>query len=139
MAKKRRNVFYQSSLVCVRRNVKHGEGGRGIYATQDIQSGQLIEVVLCILIPRTQIRIADNLAHYVFEWSNVNGKRMFAVALGYGSLYNHAYSANAVYKRVGKDFMHFIAVKNIKKGEEIFVNYNGPPNDKTEVWFESNK
>ena len=30
-------------------------------------------------------------------------------------------------------------IKPIKKGEELFVNYNADPNDKTKVWFDTGK
>jgi len=28
-------------------------------------------------------------------------------------------------------------VRKIKKGEELFLNYNANPNDKTKVWFDT--
>jgi hypothetical protein len=74
------------------------------------------------------------LYYYYFEYSNSH----FAIVLGYGSLYNHSYTPNARYLYDYKNKTFIIkAIKNIKKDEEIFFNYNYYPNDKTQLgdWF----
>jgi SET domain-containing protein len=58
-----------------------------------------------------------------------------AVALGYGSLYNHSYQPNARYDDESGKTKVFSALRDIAPGEEIVVNYNGVPEDKTPVWF----
>lgn len=59
-----------------------------------------------------------------------------ALCLGYSSLYNHAYSANALYSISLKEKTITIkACKNINIGDEITLNYNGSPNDATAVYF----
>jgi SET domain-containing protein len=51
-------------------------------------------------------------------------------------MYNHDYSANCEYDMdYDDDIMTIRTVKAIKKGEELCINYNASPNDKTEVWF----
>lgn len=145
MPRKKVSTFNQSPLVQVRRSKERGRGGRGVYATQDIAKGEIIETVPMIVMPRIQVfpegcdestKALSRISWYVFEWTPERGVPMTALALGYGSLYNHSYSANARYVQAGKDSMNFIAVKSIKKGQEIFVNYNGSPNSKTKVDFE---
>jgi len=59
-----------------------------------------------------------------------------AIALGYGSLYNHSYTPNAHYRDIGRRSKEFLAVRDIAAGEEITVNYNGDPQDRTAVDFE---
>jgi hypothetical protein len=53
------------------------------------------------------------------------------------SIYNHDYQSNAEYEM---DFeancIRIRTVREIKKGEEIFINYNGTWNDQTPVWFD---
>jgi SET domain-containing protein len=71
------------------------------------------------------------LGNYVFVWED----NKFAVALGYGSLYNHSYEPNAKYIRK-KDKILFQAIKDIKSGEEITINYNGNPKSQDKVWFD---
>lgn len=58
---------------------------------------------------------------------------MLAIALGFGSIYSHSYEPNATYKKRFKNkTIDFIAIKDIKKGGEITVNYNyGNPEDKS--------
>lgn len=140
----RQNTFVQSPLIKVRRVANRGRGGRGVFATEDIAKGQIIETVPMIVMPREQVfpkgcdkdtKALSRISWYVFEWFPEKGVPQTGLALGYGSLYNHSYSANAEYIHAGKDFMHFRAVKNIKKGEEIFVNYNGRHNDKKKYDF----
>ena len=59
-----------------------------------------------------------------------------ALALGYGSLYNHSYRPNARYVDLGDRTKLFTAIWDIAAGEEITVNYNGEPGDETPVGFE---
>ena len=39
----------------------------------------------------------------------------------------------------GKKRMTIKTVKQIKKGEELFINYNAVADDKTKVWFDTAK
>ena len=47
-----------------------------------------------------------------------------ALALGYGSLYNHSYQPNARYDDQPAGAMTFTALRDIRAGEEITINYN---------------
>jgi uncharacterized protein len=72
------------------------------------------------------------LKNYCFAW----GDRQYALALGYGSLYNHSYRPNARYEDVGRTVKAFVAIRAIAQGEEITINYNGKPRSKAKVWFD---
>ncbi|MED1673790.1 SET domain-containing protein [Pallidibacillus thermolactis subsp. kokeshiiformis] len=108
--------------------------GRGVFATRLIKKGELIESAPAIIIPMEEWEnMKDSiLSNYVFRW-----KKDKAIVLGYGLLYNHSYSPNAYYIT---NFDHysidFYARRDIHKGEEIKVNYNGDPLDQTSVWFD---
>ena len=71
------------------------------------------------------------MSDYCFEW----GRGTVAVALGYGSLYNHSYQPNARYDDESGQAKVFRTIRDIAPGEEIVVNYNGEPKDETPVWF----
>ena len=50
----------------------------------------------------------------------------YGLVLGYGMVYNHQNNHNITYKYTDdKKFMVYKASKNIKSGNELFVNY-GP-------------
>jgi SET domain-containing protein len=110
--------------------------GRGVFATRNIPADTVIEISPVIVLSSNERSIIEKtkLHNYIFEWGA--GRKMGCVALGYASLYNHDYNANCDYDM---DFEHNLitirTVKKIKKGEELFVNYNADPTDKTRVWF----
>ena len=59
------------------------------------------------------------------------------MAMGYVPVYNHSYNSNCEYEmEFDKKTISVRAVRNIEKGEELFINYNGVFNDEKSVWFE---
>lgn len=109
--------------------------GRAVFATQDISEGDEIERVPVLVMPANDALhddISDLLAHYVFEWE----EGTVGLALGFGSMYNHSYTANARYDDVGKQTKLYTAVRDIEAGEEITINYNGEEGNTTDVGFE---
>ncbi len=114
---------------------------RGVFAKKRIAKGEVIEVCPILLVPyksqkrRKACAPTDSLLdNYYFEWS----KNYWCFPQGYGILYNHSYTPNAYYARNYKNkLLKFIALKNIEKDEEVLINYNGWPYDKTPIegWF----
>jgi SET domain-containing protein len=111
--------------------------GKGVFAARDIEVGEIIEICPVLLFPKSQLEYVRQtvLDDYYFDWGDDG--QWYAFALGYGSLYNHSYEANAEY---GMDFdAHTIdvySVRPIAAGEEITINYNGEPDNRSKVWFE---
>ena len=134
--------FVQSELVEVRRDATKGRGARGVYARLTIAADVVLERVPVLLIPKSQVfgdtrmsRNAARISWYVFEW-NVPTKRPYvALALGYGSIYNHSFSPNAVYVCVAPDAIEYRSLRTIQPGEEVTINYNGQPDDLTPMYF----
>lgn len=119
-----------SELVCVK---KSPGKGRGVFARRPIRAGQTIERVPVFLIPLKEIaggRKNPELAHYFYLWNRTH----VALTLGYGSLYNHSYKPNAQYRH-GQMAMTYYALRDIAEGEEITVNYNGDPEDRSPMIF----
>jgi uncharacterized protein len=113
--------------------VKRSKGkGRGVFARRRIRKGEIIERVPVIVLPAEESESGPVLSNYCFAW----GKGTVALALGYGSLYNHSYRPNARYDDVGPRTKEFTALRDIEPGEEITVNYNGKPRSRASVWFE---
>ena len=107
--------------------------GRGVFARRPIRKGEVIETCPVLVLPAEALGDrASLLWNYGFDW----GQGKVALALGYGSLYNHSYRPNARYDDVGPQAKSFTALRDIAPGEEITVNYNGKPGSRAKVWFE---
>lgn len=110
----------QSVLIEIR-NIR-GKG-RGVFARVLIPEGTVFERVPLLVIPAAEVLEGEDnrvLHDYVFEY-----KKDVALALGYGSLYNHSYNPNARYDDAGRQIKEFRALRDIHPGEEITINYNG--------------
>ena len=117
--------------------VKATKFGRGIFSTRRYSAGDAIETCQLIILDKNdRLKIDDTkLYDYYFSWGSSDDQA--AIALGNGSLYNHSYRPNAKYiKKYDLNEIHFIAIQNINVGDEILVNYNGDPADKSPLWFE---
>lgn len=117
----------QSDFVEVRLTKKKG---RGVFARRRIPLGTEFERVPVVLVTWDQIEESE-LQYYVYTWH----RNKVAMALGYGSLYNHSYAPNARYVDVGRLTKAFVALRDIAPGEEITVNYNADPHDRSDVGF----
>ena len=110
--------------------------GRGVFAAVGIKEGEVIErcPVIEMMEPDIRARLNElSLRNYYFTWGEERERA--AVALGYGSIYNHSFAPNACYiKRIPERRIEFIALKDIVKNEEILVNYNGDPADQSPLW-----
>lgn len=104
--------------------------GRGVFAKIDIAEGELIEN--CPVIEVSLKDPANNDDGLLVDNFFYFGDGL-AVALGFGSLYNHSYERNAIYKiNLENKTIDFRAIKPVKEGEEITVNYNfGDPHNKS--------
>jgi len=100
--------------------------GRGVYCSKFIPEGEIIEICPVLVLPKKDLeQIRDTkLYNYYFIWGDQD--EAIAIILGFGSLYNHSYLPNAEY----------YPLKDILPGDEILINYNGNPEDKTKVWFD---
>ncbi len=111
--------------------------GRGVFTAEDIVKGTTFEIAPIIEIPESEVDVIHHteLHDYYFVWGEQDEKA--AIALGYGSLYNHSYSPNANYIfDLDAQTIEFFALKKIKAGEEITINYHGDPDVKDELWFD---
>jgi SET domain-containing protein len=110
--------------------------GRGVFTARNIPANTVIEIspVIVLTVKDRTIIEQTKLHNYIFEWGT--SKKKGCVALGYVSLYNHDYEANCEYDMdYDNELITITTIKKIKKGEELCVNYNAQPNDKTKVWF----
>jgi SET domain-containing protein len=112
------------------------KSGRGVFTSIDLSSGDLIEICHVIEIPAVELPVIHKtvLHDYYFIWGEDN--KSCAVALGFGSLYNHAIQPNADFIL---DFenktIEIMAITDIPAGNEITINYHGQPGDEEKLWF----
>ncbi len=112
--------------------------GRGVFTSENIEKGTVIETSPVIVMSRDDRKLLDNtsLHDYIFEWGHK--KELCCMALGYVPIYNHSYLSNCEYEM---DFENnCISIKTmrfIKAGEELFINYNGDWNNNKKVWFDA--
>ena len=105
--------------------------GRGVFAGEDIAAGSVIEKAPVLVVPTDTIDTSP-LMDYVYCWT----EKTVALALGFGSMYNHSFDPNARYDDVGQKQKVFTALRAIPAGEEITINYNGEPERRDDVGFE---
>jgi len=111
--------------------------GRGVYAKCDIGKNEIIEKCPIIEVPKHDMANLEEsiLVTYFFYFGKK--RERLAVALGFGSIYNHSYKPNARHKiKLMDKSMNFIALNDIKKDEEITFNYNNNPKNRRPLWFE---
>lgn len=110
--------------------------GRGVFANKKFKAGAIIEIAPVILLDKTERDLLQHTHLFSYYFLVTDANNPVALGLGYTSLYNHAYQANAVYSISLKDTTIKIkACKPINAGEEITLNYNGSADDTTPVYF----
>ncbi|KAL2401088.1 hypothetical protein ABEF95_010256 [Exophiala dermatitidis] len=111
--------------------------GRGVFATQDIPSGTVIEVSPVLIFSEEEVENHTQytrLQHYTYYWPSESGRTMTqALALGLGSMFNHSIpQQNVGWKRnTETDVIVYTALREIKAGEELCISYGS-----ARLWFD---
>ncbi|MEM8746039.1 MAG: SET domain-containing protein-lysine N-methyltransferase [Actinomycetota bacterium] len=114
----------------LRVDISPSGAGRGVFATRKFAKGDEIERCPMLIADDGKDEDLESGAEgYVFGW----GEGKTALALGYGSLYNHSYDPNATTCETGDELV-ITATRKIKVGDEIHINYMGTAQDG--VWFD---
>lgn len=120
-----KSEFYEGfmSNVIVKNTKKYG---RRLYATRNFKKGEIVEVSPVVVIDSDDANTiwSTLLSLYTFEW----GKESSALALGYGSLFNHSKTFNVSYMNSFKTKeIFFVTTKNIRSGQQLFIDYGYSP------------
>lgn len=110
--------------------------GLGVFAARKMAAGELVECCPALVCPAGDEALLEETAlrGLYFTWRN----DAVAVALGFGSLYNHSWRPNARYELKHRArLVHILAVRAIAEGEEITINYTGHPDGRGELWFDA--
>ncbi len=117
--------------------IPHKIKKRCIECAENISEGELIELCpVIILSPEdTELIHKTKLHDYYFVW-DIETKSS-AIALGFGSLYNHSDTPNAEFELMVADQMiRIYALRDIPAGEEICLDYMGLKDTEATLWFD---
>jgi len=107
-----------------------GAKGLGVFARVAIPPGGLVEECPALVIPRKKASVPKGLEDYYFPWDGG-----YAVALGYGSLYNHSPRPNCVFEmRAEERLLVVTACRAVRAGSELTFDYTAGGGDP--LWFE---
>ena len=110
--------------------------GRGVYTSEDIAARIVIEISPVVVMSAEERKLLDQTAlhDYIFEWGD--DSTQCCMAMGYVPVYNHSYKSNCEYVMdYPNQQISVTTVRDIKKGEELLINYNGDWDDETPLWF----
>ena len=118
--------------------------GRGVFAKVDLAADLVVEVAPVLLLHRAEGDHAGTLARYVFEWDVDLDETAYAMALGWGSMFNHSATPSCRYLRADDDetiaglagpttlveghlapALVFVTVRPVPAGEELTIDYSG--------------
>jgi uncharacterized protein len=125
----RRQPSPQTELLEVRTSLRYG---LGVFSRAVLQPGDVIEQCPVLLVEPGEADSVSSgsLSGYVYDW----GDGHVAIALGYGSLYNHDPEPNAEYAQSDDGTALVVtALAPIAPGEEITIDYTG--GDPSSLWF----
>jgi SET domain-containing protein len=117
--------------------IKNTNNGRGVFCDDFIPKGTIIEICPVIVCPESDRQYIDKtfLYNYYFLWHEDH--KSTAIALGFGSIYNHSYTPNCRYECFYEDeIIQFIAILDIAKDTELTINYNYDVDSKQKLWFD---
>ncbi|MFX0039605.1 MAG: SET domain-containing protein-lysine N-methyltransferase [Promethearchaeota archaeon] len=115
--------------------------GRGAFAKKPIKKGTIIDVAYVVPIPNKDYKkiYKTILYNYCYIWEDPEHMPAFrnAITLSVSQFINHSFKPNVQYLYDYENkAIEFSAIKDISKGKELTMNYNGRPFDKSPVWFE---
>ena len=100
--------------------------GRGVIAERDIKLGEVItNCEILVLSPEDTLKVNEtDLKWYVFTYDK--NTKQDCLVMGDGEIFNHDDNANVLYGLIdwnGRKLMRFQASRDIKKGEQLFIDY----------------
>lgn len=99
--------------------------GNGVFTKKAFKKNDCIETASVLHIPYTNVENTPVL-NYVFSNPYEGNEDDTLIVLGYGSMYNHSKTPNITYEYDNEtDLMYYKAIRNIRAGEELFLDYGG--------------
>ncbi len=100
--------------------------GLGVFAIEEIKAGEVIEECHLITLPFKPGEQSFFLYDYKFNYPAEGKLEEYVLPLGNGCIYNHSDTNNAYWRNHPQyKAFQFVAIKDIKIGEEICTYYGG--------------
>ncbi len=98
--------------------------GMGVFAIEEIKAGEVIEECHLISLPFKPGEQSFFLYDYKFNYPAEGKVEEYVLPLGNGCIYNHSDDNNAYWRNHSEyKAFQFVAIKDIKPGEEICTYY----------------
>lgn len=115
--------------------------GRGVFVARAFAKDEVVEVCPVVAFMLAPLPLPPAIHRILFNWGYLIGKPgPQAIALGYGSLYNHSNPANLSYRAdEPTQTMTYVAARDIAAHEELTINYNAHGGGAVwddDAWFE---
>ncbi|GAB5590169.1 hypothetical protein Unana1_05069 [Umbelopsis nana] len=107
----------------------HPQRGRGVFTTRALAARTLVDISPVLLMDHGEYSAHGQhtiLDHYTYRWEGG-----FALALGLGSMFNHARQPNVGFVRdIPNGVIRYFTLRAIGTGEELCISYGD------HLWFE---
>ena len=99
--------------------------GWGVFAKEDIKSGEILEESYFIILPIQKGELSPLLLDYRFNFPRFNSEYQ-VIPFGFSCIYNHSNEANAKWETDEENQLFiFETIRDIKRDEEICTYYGG--------------
>jgi len=110
--------------------------GRGVFTARDFSAGERVEICPVVLLDLKAQPFPGQIRRLLYCWS----KTHVALALGYGSFYNHSDHPNLTFQLDPEKLtITFRALRDITAGEQLTISYDyigEGQNPRKRSWFE---
>ena len=115
--------------------------GQGVYASKAFKAGELIETAPVIVLHNAFTTLPKQLQSRVFNWGHLTQcPAASALALGYGSFYNHSDTPNLCYRaNAEQQLLLYYARQDISAGQQLTIHYDQADGEHKPLdndWFE---
>ena len=106
-----------------------GKGrGRGVFAIAKIKKGEQYDVVPYLWVSKKDFNKMKDTFLASYWYDGFSKDKPVVIAMGFGSMYNHSEDPAATYVvNLRSKVIKYTALRNIKIGEEITIDYGYDP------------
>ena len=120
------------------------EVGRGVFSIRAFFKNEVVKVSPIFELDEKYSKLPQAFKDRVFNWGHLTGTESSrAIALGYGSIYNHSDTPNLRYEAdYDSKILKFITMRAIDPGEHLTIHYDHADGKHKKIendWFEKHE